>query len=98
MRIYGRTAAARYYFVIDGQECAKPSKIDIGMYEGAAPNMHIPAVLRGVCEATSRGRLRKGWHIVQVMVGRLPRHNNGDAESKWHTTAILEVEEICPQF
>eukprot|EP00117_Sycon_ciliatum_P036904 scpid98157/ scgid27710/ Collagen triple helix repeat-containing protein 1 len=54
IRTQGALAATRWYFQIDGQECRKPTPIDIGMWQETADNTHVPAVLTGICESIAK--------------------------------------------
>ncbi|XP_065194356.1 uncharacterized protein LOC135825664 isoform X2 [Sycon ciliatum] len=100
IRTHGALAATRWFFRIDGQECRKPTTIDIGMWQNTADNMHVPAVLTGICESidpTGAG-LRYGQHTISVQVGPMRNFAIANANSGWYTTSILEVQELCPQF
>eukprot|EP00117_Sycon_ciliatum_P001970 scpid76227/ scgid2865/ Collagen triple helix repeat-containing protein 1; Protein NMTC1 len=100
IRTLGALAATRWHFAIDGQECRKPTTIDIGMWQNTADNMHVPAVLTGICESidpTGAG-LRYGQHTISVQVGPMRNFAIANANSGWYTTSILEVQELCPQF
>ncbi|XP_065194547.1 collagen triple helix repeat-containing protein 1-like [Sycon ciliatum] len=100
IRTQGALAATRWYFQIDGQECRKPTPIDIGMWQETADNTHVPAVLTGICEsiAESGAALAAGQHTVTVRIGQMLSIHVADAISGWHTASILEVQEMCPQY
>ena len=86
---------ARWFFKINANECVKPAKIDIIMYQGSSDNTHIPAVLTGVCESTESSgiAISAGGHHISVHVAS---PNGGDAFSGYASTSFLEVQEICP--
>ena len=100
IRTQGALAGTRWYFQIDGQECRKPTPIDIGMWQETADNTHVPAVLTGICEsiAESGAALAAGQHTVTVRIGQMLSIHVADAISGWHTASILEVQEMCPQY
>ncbi|XP_065195432.1 uncharacterized protein LOC135826756 [Sycon ciliatum] len=91
---------ARWHFKIDGQECARPSKIDIVMYQSSSGGIHVPSLLTGVCESTASNgaNLAAGHHTIAVHVGRIPGRGNGNPYTGWLSMSILEIQEMCPQF
>ena len=100
IRTVGAGKYLRWYFKIDGQECIKPTPIDIGMYQDTNDNTHIPAVLTGICESIvkSGASLPAGQHTITVHVGQIFNYPIAHGISQWHTTSILEIQEMCPMF
>ncbi|XP_065194727.1 uncharacterized protein LOC135826021 isoform X3 [Sycon ciliatum] len=100
IRTYGAHTAARWYLKIDNRECARPTKIDIIMYQSSDDRTYIPAVLTGICESTysSGANIAAGDHTITVHVGRIPGRTASDAYTGWLSTSILEIQEMCPQF
>ncbi|XP_065195228.1 uncharacterized protein LOC135826547 isoform X2 [Sycon ciliatum] len=91
---------ARWYLNIDNRECARPTKIDIMMYQNSGDNTFVPAVLTGICESTysSGANIAAGDHTITVHVGRLRGYAASDAHTGYLSTSILEIQEMCPQF
>ncbi|XP_065194728.1 uncharacterized protein LOC135826021 isoform X4 [Sycon ciliatum] len=100
IRIYGAITAARWYLKIDNRECARPTKIDIVMYQSSDDNTYIPAVLTGICESTysSGADIAAGDHTITVHVGEVPGVPASETLTGWASTSILEIQEMCPQF
>ncbi|XP_065195231.1 uncharacterized protein LOC135826548 [Sycon ciliatum] len=100
VRTYGAHTGARWYLKIDNRECARPTKIDIAMYQESGDNTHVPAVLTGICESTysSGANIAAGDHTIKVHVGSVPGYAAGNANTGWASTSILEIQEMCPQF
>eukprot|EP00117_Sycon_ciliatum_P013047 scpid65612/ scgid4294/ len=91
----------RWFFKIGGEECYRPTKIDMVMYQAATANTFIPAVLNGICESTANNRasnIPAGDVTITVNTGRLQVHEAANPASGWLSTATLEVQEMCPQF
>ncbi|XP_065194474.1 uncharacterized protein LOC135825780 [Sycon ciliatum] len=100
IRIYVGGGQSRWYFKIDGKECARPTRIDISMAQVNNENNHIPALLTGVCESTSsdEANIAAGLHDISVHVGGIGSAPKGHAYSGWASTSILEIQEMCPQY
>ncbi|XP_065194667.1 uncharacterized protein LOC135825953 [Sycon ciliatum] len=100
IRTRGARKYLRWFFKIDGKECRQPTPIDIGMRQDTNDNTHVPAVLTGICESIAKNgaSLSAGHHNITVHVGQLSTRPIADGHSQWHTTSILEVQEMCPQF
>ncbi|XP_065194692.1 uncharacterized protein LOC135825985 [Sycon ciliatum] len=101
--IRSRTANgfARWFFLIDGKECARPSKIDIFWFQSDDINLLLPALLTGICESTEPGSVSTipaGRHVIAVNIGPLGHRKTSNAYTGRNSTTKLEVQEICPEF
>ena len=90
-----RYASSPYrYFQIDGSKCTRPGDIDIFLHEYTGSSYsHSPAVLIGICSATSAGKLLAGSHVISVHV-KLGQHAYTRSDGK----SFLQVQEIIPPF
>eukprot|EP00117_Sycon_ciliatum_P043682 scpid106296/ scgid5833/ Collagen triple helix repeat-containing protein 1; Protein NMTC1 len=100
IRTYGANAAARWYFMIDNRECARPTAIDVTMHQSTTDDSVVPSSLTGICESTTSNgaNIAAGHHTIAVHVGRLSNKLFGNPYSGWRSTSILEIQEMCPQF
>ena len=79
---------------IDGSKCTQPGDINLFLYEYTSSSYsYSPAVLTGICSATSAGKLLAGSHVISVHV-ILGQHayTGSDGQSSLH------VQEIIPPF
>ena len=98
IRVMGRGVAVRWFITIDGQECVKPSKLDIAMYQSdPTENSPIPSVLVGICQANAAGQIKKGTHNIDVNIGATS-YPLGTPLSGFYSTTFFEVQEVCPEF
>ncbi|XP_065195016.1 uncharacterized protein LOC135826325 [Sycon ciliatum] len=89
---------ARWYFKIDGKECAQPTTIDIMKIQDNGMSLSTPGTLTGICESISYtgGKIATGKHEIAVHFENLDSDVN-----TYHgllSTSLLEVQEMCPQF
>ncbi|XP_065189050.1 uncharacterized protein LOC135819724 [Sycon ciliatum] len=98
IRTLGADTASRWYFKINGRECTSPNVIDMTMYQSSADNTHVPAVLQGICTATSSGDIGAGSHTISVHVGKVRLEDISKPSTNWASTSLLEVQEMCPPF
>ncbi|XP_065195190.1 uncharacterized protein LOC135826510 isoform X2 [Sycon ciliatum] len=98
IRVMGRGVAVRWFITVDDQECVKPSKLDIVMYQSDPhENSPIPSVLVGICQATAAGQIKKGTHNIDVNIGATS-YPLGTPLSGFYSTTFFEVQEVCPEF
>eukprot|EP00117_Sycon_ciliatum_P008322 scpid93945/ scgid11076/ Collagen triple helix repeat-containing protein 1; Protein NMTC1 len=97
IRTYGANAAARWYFMIDNRECARPTAIDVTMHQSTTDDSVVPSSLTGICESTTSNgaNIAAGHHTIAVHVGRLSNKLFGNPYSGWRSTSILEIQEMC---
>ena len=84
---------AYWYFQIDGSKCTQPGDIDIYLHESSASYSYSPAVLTGICSATSAGKLLAGGHVITVHV-----KSSSDAFTGDISQSFLQVQEIIPPY
>ena len=92
------TIAGSWYFQIDGSKCTQPGDIDIFLLESTngpyySYSSSSPAVLTGICGATSAGKLLAGRHVISVHV-----KSNYDAYTGSSSQSFLQVQEIIPPY
>ena len=93
IRVAGNANSANWYFQIDGSKCTQPGDIDIYLYESSSSYSHSPAVLTGICSATSAGKLLAGSHVITVHV------KSSNFVYTGHTSqSFLQVQEIIPPY
>ena len=86
--------SAYWYFQIDGSKCTQPGDIDIFLYESSGSSYsHSPAVLTGICSATSAGKLLAGSHVITVHV-----KSSYNAYTGHTSQSFLQVQEIIPPY
>ena len=83
-------ATTRWYFKNDGKTCSSPNTIDVALYHSRTNNLHVPAVLLGMCRAISGGLIGKGRHTVSVHIAS----KNGHSAIY---SSFLEIKEIGPE-
>ena len=82
------------YFQIDGSKCTQPGDINIYLYEYTSSSYsYSPAVLTGICSATSAGKLLAGSHVISVHV-KLGQHAYTGSDGQY----FLQVQENIPPF
>ena len=87
-------SSASWYFQIDGSKCTQPGDIDMTLYESSVSSYsHSPAVLTGICGATSAGKLLAGSHVITVHV-----MSDYNAYTGHASQSFLQVQEIIPPF
>ena len=98
MRVYYSKSASRWFLKIDGHECTDPGRVEVAMYQQHRNDLNMPSILKGVCTATTSGRIKKGQHTISIHIGRDRQNNNnlGSTYTGWHATSLLEVQEVCP--
>ena len=94
IRVVGSGGFAYWYFQIDGSKCTQPDDIDIHLYESSSSYYsHSPAVLTGICSATSAGKLLAGSHVITVHV-----KSSFNAYTGYASQSFLQVQEIIPPY
>ncbi|XP_065194722.1 uncharacterized protein LOC135826018 [Sycon ciliatum] len=99
IRVVGNGVANRWYITVDGEECVKPSKLDIVMYQSdPKENSPIPSVLTGICQTNTAGQIKKGTHNIDFNIGRVRDYAPGTPLSGFYSTSFFQVQEVCPEF
>ena len=82
------------YFQIDGSKCTQPGDMNIFLHEYTSSSYsYSPAVLTGICSATSAGKLLAGSHVISVHV-KLGQHAYTGSDGQ----SFLQVQENIPPF
>ena len=88
----------RWYFTIDGKECAKPGAIDAVAYtwhaDGTGTDLHHNRLIEGFCSDNTDGPIKKGDIKIGFWIGTCGGYGVTDGYTGWNSTSRIIVEEV----
>lgn len=92
LRSYSSTHTSQCFWeiLIDGKNCASPSRLRVGLHTYKNDNDHIPVDMIGWCKGISAGQ-----HTITIRVEESP--SQSDCYTGWNTSDYMEVWEPLPE-
>ncbi len=88
----------RWYFTVNGSECAKPGQIEGVLYthilQGSTTDLHHHHHIEGFCTENAAGPIKAGSLKIVFATANCAGYSDNDGYTGWNSTSRIIVEEV----